>query len=210
MPQENNISPNEIEQLREQMNLLQQLLNKKTEISERQLRRAVAGRVSKLVHLDLMGLVICFAVIPLLWYSVKMQGCGRVFQGFILFSFTINAIMQLVQYNRSRRNAMLLYDPNTDLVALAKSLREYKRKNDYMLYRIGIPFLVVFVIFYAYELYRINYGDGLLDLTLIVVGLMIGAVIGGLIGYLAFQKPLANNVNRALQDIADACDEAAA
>lgn len=182
----------ELLEMKEQLQQLKQQIERATTLREDNLRKTLKKGANSFRNREVSAIVlisfVALLIPPTLYFSMGMSLVISIFT----FAFLLFALCFEIYYFR-KFNLSNLMDGN--LVETAGNLREYKRINRIWLFRIGLPFIAVWGVWYAWELislttipdgsssYQLGYIIGM------VASLAVGGVIGGLFGYFTFYRP---------------------
>ena len=191
---------NEMEfgEMKQQLRILQERLDKQVNINEMQMRNAIGEKMNGLQRHDQRILWFCVVVavwVPLMIYYT--QQCSLGFSVFTLAVLVANAIWQYyLKFNGRDR----LRD---NLVETAEYLVQYK-KNLRTAQIIGIPCALVWAFFYVRELSKNGYvQDDPEAMKYLVFGCAFGAIIGFIIGYRRFYLPSVHAADKIIRQIKD-------
>ncbi len=163
-----------LEDMRQQMNILKEKLQKQTIVNERVFRRSMRRSVMGISRRYTFVSVLCILMIPYsYWAFVSMAGMSFYFWlatcalMLICFGYTL--------YNGRHLNNRLM---ERDLVdARTKVAQAKKLDSDWL--KIGIPLAILWLGYFTYEVYRISEGD---DWKYMLGAAGIGAAVGLAIG----------------------------
>jgi hypothetical protein len=163
----------ELEEMRQQMAILKNKLESQTIVNDRMLRRAMKDSLNWINRTYIWQIVITlFVALPYCWWSLRFIGTSVEFT-VVTMLFLLYAVCYTVWTGLPLRDKLLMQGELlqvSEIVARAK-----KRDGDWLLQ--GIPFLLIWVGWFAYEMYnKHGYHHQLL------ISCIIGALIGGAIG----------------------------
>lgn len=187
----------ELEDLKLQFQLLQKKLDKQTEISDNQLKRAFRSNIDGIRRKDIQSMVLCVFAFIFVTGVCYAEGYPVWFQ--IITALGMGVCMvgsYLVRYKGNRNGAL----SKESLLDTYQHLQRYKKDTiNWMKY--GIPTAIVWGILYTYcSLQTMGITDTTHMLAFSLV-LFTGGVIGGCIGYFGFTRPAMKHTNEALQQI---------
>ena len=194
---------NELEfgEMKNQLDLLRERLDKQIEINEKQLRRAIGEGLGSLRSRDRFGLIFCVVLTALMPLLFVVQGYGCLFVGatFVLLAFnSLKAYLMKIDASRDI--------DRLDLVSTSKRLLKYKHdKNIYIVY--SIPVLMMWILWYLYEIGAKLQIDSLTDYLIMFSCMLSGGVLGGIIGYFSFYRPSMRDADRVLNQIKEITSE---
>lgn len=196
---DNNRMYNELDDMKAQMSLLKEMLEKQEIVKEQHLRKAIKGKLDEInktaVRMILIGL---FAAIYCLWmqnnygYSVYLQVATLI----MLLLCTAATYLQ-------HRNLLNAKELSADLIKEAYDLAKLRKRYAQWLW-FAAPIVVLWLLAMSYEtLYVIPMkGIG----TSLLIGLATGAVIGGIIGLRIHFRTL-KKIDEMLAQIKELKDE---
>ncbi len=196
----NNISNNdmtELENMRNQLNILKQKLDEQKIVNDRLMRKVTSERISKINKEGKIYAILTTFYIPINVFILWKIGMS------VAFDIVTNLflIVCLVFSIYSRRGINPDDVINGSLVELKKKMLKYKSLGNKWL-MIGIPFLAVWFCWFMLELY-----DGGSDFNKgAMIGGCIGAVIGSVCGAIYYHKSK-KNLDSAIQEINDLTKE---
>ena len=186
---------NEMEfgEMKQQLRMLQERLDKQVDINEKQMRNAISDKMSGLQRHDMRLLWLCVVITIWVPYMVYYgSGCSL---GFSIFTFVFLACFTVWQYFLKFGGRDHLKD---NLVETAKYLVQYK-KNLKTAQLIGIPCALAWACMYVYELCSMI--DDKTGIMIMIGGCSFGALIGFLIGYRRFYLPSVHAADKILAQI---------
>ncbi|MBR3733188.1 MAG: hypothetical protein IKN22_01490 [Bacteroidaceae bacterium] len=184
-----------MEEMRQQMTILKDKLNKQEIINERMMRKAMKKNVVDINRRYLIIASVGLLMIPYGYWAFVMMG-GMSIGFWLMCSFGMIVSFCYTLWNgKDLRDKHLL---DTDMLTARKKVaRAKKRDHDWL--KFGIPFGIIFILYFAYEAYRLYGVDG--DRQLIIVG-VVCALIGCAVGV-----KLHFNTQHKYQDIIDQIDD---
>ena len=158
----------ELEEMRQQMAILKNKLESQTIINDRLLRKAMSERVNWINRRYTWTIIFTlFVAAPYCWWTFKFIGMSTPF-GLATELLLLYCVGYTVWCGRPLRDKHLMQG---DLLQVATTVvKAKKRDGNWMLQ--GIPFLILWLGWFFYELYE-KYGN---------YYIFIPAIIGGLIG----------------------------
>lgn len=185
----------ELEELRSQMAVLKEKLNREEIVSERLLRQTMKGHVRFINSQAWVSGAACVAVI------LMMPGLGQEF-GLSLWLILYTAAMMLfsmgatIVYHRGVSPDMM----NGNLLQVAKRMR--KLKNDYKNWKyIGYPMAAAWFIWFSAEIVLTTAVNRTMAMSLLS-GLLVGGIAGVVIG-LKMQKKTISTIDEIISQIED-------
>ncbi len=164
----------ELEEMRQQMNILKEKLQKQNIVNDKIFRRSMRRSVMGISRKYMVVSVLCILMIPYsYWAFVSLAGMS------FYFWLATCALMLLcfgyTLYNGRDLNSRLV---DRDLVdARSRVARAKKLDSDWL--KIGIPLAILWIGYFAYEQYRINEGG---DWKYMMAAAGIGTAVGLAIG----------------------------
>ncbi len=184
-----------LEEMRQQMTILKNKLEKQEIISDRMLRKAMKKNVVDINRRYLIIATVGLLMIPYGYWAFVMMG-GMSIGFWLMCSFGMVVSFCYTLWNgKDLRDKHLL---ETDILTARKKVARAK-KRDHEWLKFGIPFGILFIIYFAYEAYRLYGAEG--EWHMLIVG-----VICGLIGCAVGVK-LHFSTQRKYQDIIDQIDD---
>lgn len=175
---ENNI---ELEEMRSQIALLKEKLNKEEIVSDRILRNATKDKISSLRFNQWVEYISVLFVITFGSFVFKEIGCSDLFV-IVTVIFMVVAAVATFMMHRKLNNADTM---NGDLYTVAQLARRLKQNyTDWLYY--GIPAILLWLAYFCWELYRTSGNKE--NMMGICIGAVAGAFIGGIIGMLMNRK----------------------
>ncbi len=172
----NNNDTIELEQMREQMAKLREMLSKENLVNERMMRRAMSNKMDSLNRRNIAFIVVAVLFIPYMIFVVPMLGLHPII-GYVGVAFlAIAALYDTITLSQMRGD---IYTYGT-LLQIAEATVRYRRRNINWLF-FSIPFLIIWVGAVAYSF---------IDNEAMLLGIGIGLVVGGAIGVHHFMAML--------------------
>ena len=185
----------ELEEMRHQMAILKEKLDKQHIVNDRLIRQSMRKNVVNINRRYLVVSILCLMMIPYgYWAFVMLNGMSMAF--WVATSVLMLIVFIYTYYTgRHLRSDRLL---DEDLVeAQNKVARAKKLDHDWL--KFGIPMVVVWLAFFCYECYRLYEGS---DAKMIVAIGIICGLFGAVIGLKMHFKTQEN-----YQDILDQIEE---
>lgn len=162
---------NELEEMRAQMALLKEKLDKEEILTDNLLKQAMTGKMSTINRykwITLFAALFALTFGNLSWYGIGLP--LRFLIGTSILMVVSVVATWIIHAKMDEEDIM-----NGNLLEVAKNAK--KLKMQYITWqRIGWPVIVVWLAWFAYELLSLNHDKEYL------VGLLIGCAIGGIIG----------------------------
>ena len=165
---------NELEEMRQQMNILKEKLQKQNIVNDRVLRRSMRRNVLGISRRYTFVCVLCILLIPYCyWAFVQLNGMS-------IYLWIVTCVLALTAFcytlYTGRHLTGRLSEKNLlevrEKVAAAKKL-----DKDWL--KIGIPLVILWLGYFGYEQYRVLGGE---NLAIPVAICCFSAIIGGAIG----------------------------
>lgn len=195
----NNISA--LDEMKQQMQILQNKLDNQVEINDKQLRRAIHSGMSSMLNREMRGLLfslIFTPLLPLYVYEIEQPMWMVIFT---LVFMLLCDVIQIVEYSYMYRTSRMM---SSNLIDTQQRLLKYKRLEVlYLTY--AAPVMVIgFMGTFLYSVY-INglFGNTTTSFLPAVIGGVIGCIIGGVIGIMVFVRPQFRKIDEVTACIAD-------
>lgn len=201
----NNNNINELEQLREQMSIFKDKLNKQQIINDQLVRNTMKSKLSWIKSF-VWGEIIIIPIL-LLGMAVFHAGTGLSWwlYGFLAIGLIADATGDFI-INRIPKGQLL----SGDLVETSKRLVKMKKQRTSW-FIIGLIFVTIWMVWFIVELVlKTDPGCALPDHNLVIaimaIAVAIGGVIGGIISWLIFRKmqrtnnQLIEQINQVIQE----------
>ena len=190
------IDSRELQQMKEQLAILTQKLDKETIVNERLMRRAMKEKAGYIRRLAIIESIIITLSIPyFIWIIPNAQGMSVGFCGFTCL-FLILALVY--NYYIHRNFCPQDFTQGNLLDARKKTLRLKQLYANWLKF-ISIPFLFVWIGWLMYEMSFRYHGE---TLQAMMAGVIAGMVIGGIIGIKQYNK-----VQRTADEILEQIEE---
>lgn len=186
----------ELNEMRQQMAVLKEKLNRQEIVNEQLIRNAVRGRISALTRMRLIKrvwLLACIVFVPPI--LTKAIGLPVWFNAVTALFFAFSLF-----YHEYYMDGIDDHDLSTNgLLQVSRKAARLKRQTRRWLW-IGIPMLLVWLFGFMYLVN--NYTWFQIEDNEIATGLVTGIIFGSLIGYLMYRKQ-----QRMVDDLQSAIDE---
>ena len=180
----NNIDSKEMLEMKEQLSLLIKKLDKETIVNERMIRRSRKEKADRLNRRLIVEILVCLIMIP--FFICVLPNLSKVSMPFCIFSagfFALGVLYDFYMYLRFRPQKFI----EGNMIEVRRDTLNFKKQTLRWTYCIGIPFLVVYIVWFVYE--KMQYYQGEI-LKIVLVSALIGFLIGGAIGINIFLKTL--------------------
>ncbi len=186
---------NELEVMRSQLTILKEKLEKETIVSDKLLREVTRQRVRRLNrNVWQQGFAAIFVLTFGNWMFYKV-GCSWWFIAGTSLMMIVCMLATIIPHSWVRQKEIM----SGDLLHVAKQVRRLRKLyQDWI--KIGIPMLVVWFAWWAWELYQ-NVGDQAIFISMCTGG-FVGGLIGGLFGWWKHKRYL-----REMDDIIGQIEE---
>lgn len=190
---------NEFEEMKAQLALLNKKLEQETIVNERLIRRSMKEKASSLRRKAIIESVVSLIMIPyFIWVMPQLIGLSTGFCMFVCFMLAL-AIGYNYYIHSHFRPDEFVYG---DLVKAKKNTLMLKKFYANWLKFIGIPFIIVFLGWFAFEIKQHFQGE---ELQSILGGMAIGLVLGVIIGtyrYLKTQR-MADDILTQIEELSE-------
>ena len=190
---------NEFEEMKAQLALLNKKLEQETIVNERLIRRSMKEKASSLRRKAIIESVVSLIMIPyFIWVMPQLIGLSTGFCMFVCFMLAL-AIGYNYYIHSHFRPDEFVYG---DLVKAKKNTLMLKKFYANWLKFIGIPFIIVFLGWFAFEIKQHFQGE---ELQSILGGMTIGIVLGVIIGtyrYLKTQR-MADDILTQIEELSE-------
>ncbi len=166
----------EFEEMKAQLALLNKKLEKETIVNERLIRRSMKEKASSLRRKAIVESIISAIMIPyFIWVMPELIGLSTGFCIFVCFMLALALGYNYYIHSHFRPDEFVY----GDLVKAKKNTLMLKKFYANWLKFIGIPFIIVFLGWFAYEIKQHFQGEELQSvLGSMVIGLVLGVIIG--------------------------------
>ena len=190
---------NEFEEMKAQLALLNKKLEQETIVNERLIRRSMKEKASSLRRKAIVESIISLIMIPyFIWVMPQLIGLSTSFCLFVCFMLVL-AIGYNYYIHSHFRPDEFVYG---DLIKAKKNTLMLKKFYANWLKLIGIPFIIVFLGWFAFEIKQHFQGE---ELQSILGGMAIGIVLGVIIGtyrYLKTQR-MADDILTQIEELSE-------
>ena len=176
------IDSRELQQMKEQLAILTQKLDKETIVNERLMRQAMKDKASWLRRRFIIKGIANLILLPyFIWLAPGVLGLSV---GFCIFVslFILLALGCDYYINTRFRPEKFVYG---NLLEARQDTLMLKKFYANWLKFIGIPFIVVFFTWFIYDIAQVIHGE---ELKGALGGMVIGTVIGSIIGIYRYRK----------------------
>lgn len=181
----------ELNDMRDQLAKLKDMLNSERMITERVMRRTMSEKANKLMRRSIALIALALIFSPYMIWAMHFLGFNIIY-GYIGAAFLLIAAFYEWQTCKGLRDE---YFSRYTIVEIAETMIRYKRMNIQWLY-FSIPFLVIWLGGMGYEIWK----TGEIAVACgAVVGLIIGLVLG--ISNLVKSLRTANEIINATRDL---------
>ena len=196
---ENNIQFKELQELRKQLTLLNNKLEKQEIVNDKLIRNSLKNKIS---NINRTGIVLCALVViatPIIAFNYAHYLNFSLALNIFTCAFMAIALIYTIWSHWGLSSNLLNGDLITASTTIMRTRRRYKRWSYF-----SYPWLVVWLCWNGWEVYtKIDNREMLLG---IIVGGIIGLIIGGIYGWRQRNK-IYRNIDAMLQDIADLTSE---
>ena len=172
----------ELQQMKEQLAILTQKLDKETIVNERLMRQAMKSKASWLRRKAILESAITLIMIPyFIWVMPGLFGLSVEFCAFTCFFMVLALGYNYYIHTHFRPDKFAhgnLLEARQDTLMLKKFYANWLKF-------IGIPFIVVFFTWFIYDIAQVIHGE---ELKGALGGMAIGTVIGSIVGIYRYRK----------------------
>lgn len=172
----------ELEEMRAQLAILNRKLEKEAIVNERLMRSSMKDKAWTLRRKAIVEAIITVIGIPyFIWVVPNLLGVSIGFCTFVCFMLVLALGYNYYIHTHFRPDEFI----HGDLLKAKQDTLMVKRLYANWLKFVGIPFIVVFIGWFAYEMSEILQGE---ELQGVLGGMGIGIVLGGIIGIYQYTK----------------------
>ena len=190
---------NEFEEMKAQLVLLNKKLEQETIVNERLIRRSMKEKASSLRRKAIIESVVSLIMIPyFIWVMPQLIGLSTGFCMFVCFMLALALGYNYYIHSHFRPDEFVY----GDLIKAKKDTLMLKKFYANWLKFIGIPFIIVFLGWFAFEIKQHFQGE---ELQSILGGMAIGLVLGVIIGtyrYLKTQR-MADDILTQIEELSE-------
>ena len=190
---------NEFEEMKAQLALLNKKLEQETIVNERLIRRSMKEKASSLRRKAIIESVVSLIMIPyFIWVMPQLIGLSTGFCLFVCFMLALALGYNYYIHSHFRPDEFVY----GDLIKAKKNTLMLKKFYANWLKYIGIPFIIVFLGWFAFEIKQHFQGE---ELQSILGGMAIGLVLGVIIGtyrYLKTQR-MADDILTQIEELSE-------
>ena len=190
---------NEFEEMKAQLALLNKKLEQETIVNERLIRRSMKEKASSLRRKAIIESIISLIMIPyFVWVMPQLIGLSTGFCLFVCFMLALALGYNYYIHSHFRPDEFVY----GDLIKAKKDTLMLKKFYANWLKFIGIPFIIVFLGWFAFEIKQHFQGE---ELQSILGGMAIGLVLGVIIGtyrYLKTQR-MADDILTQIEELSE-------
>ena len=190
---DNYMDSKELMEMKEQLSILTQKLEKETIVNERLMRRATKEKISKMQRHVLIKAIFIACAVPYTHFVSHWLGISPWLCTFT-FLLLLTALFSDFLIHRNLRSDEAM---QADLMDVRKKVLRIKQAyRDWIKY--SIPILFVWIAWFAYEICQ----QPDIPQEAIFIGMGAGSIFGGIIGLLQYKKTQ-RNADEILQQIED-------
>ena len=190
---------NEFEEMKAQLALLNKKLEQETIVNERLIRRSMKEKASSLRRKAIVESIISLIMIPyFIWVMPQLIGLSTGFCLFVCFMLALALGYNYYIHSHFRPDEFVY----GDLIKAKKNTLMLKKFYANWLKFIGIPFIIVFLGWFTFEIKQHFQGE---ELRSILGGMAIGLVLGVIIGtyrYLKTQR-MADDILTQIEELSE-------
>ena len=190
------IDSRELQQMKEQLAILTQKLDKETIVNERLMRSAMKSKASWLRRKAILESAITLIMIPyFIWVMPGLFGLSVEFCAFTCFFMVLALGYNYYIHTHFRPDKFAhgnLLEARQDTLMLKKFYANWRKY-------VGFPFCVIFFAWYIHDISHVLHGD---ELNNVLIGMAVGVVLGIIAGRFQYRK-----VQRAIDGILEQIEE---
>ena len=193
----NDFDSRELQEMKKQLAILTQKLEKETIVNERMMRQAMKNKASWLRKKAILESVLTLIMIPyFLWIMPKMAGISMEFCIFTCFFMVFALVYNYYIHTHFRPDKFV----HGDLLEARKDTLMLKKFYANWLKFIGIPFIIVFISWFTHDITRVIHGE---ELQSLLGGMAVGIVIGSVVGIYQYNKTqrTANEILEQIEEL---------
>lgn len=196
---ENDNNMNELEQMREQMNIFKSRLDKQQIINEQLVRNSMGSKLSWIKNFVLGEIILVPILLIIMATFHASEGLSWWLFAFLSLGLVADVVGDYI-INRIPKSELL----SGDLVATSQRLIKMKKLRTSW-FIAGIIFMTIWLVWFIIEIVmRLDDGCNLPDHNIVVgimvAGIAVGALIGGFVAWLIFRKMQKTN-NQIIEQI---------
>lgn len=196
---ENDNNMNELEQMREQMNIFKSRLDKQQIINEQLVRNSMGSKLSWIKNFVLGEIILVPILLIIMATFHASEGLSWWLFAFLAAGLIIDTTGDFI-INRIPKSQLL----GGDLVATSQRLTKMKKQRTQW-FIAGMIFMTIWLVWFIIEIVmRLDDGCNLPDHNIVVgimvAGIAVGALIGGFVAWLIFRKMQRTN-NQLIEQI---------
>ena len=184
----------DFEEMRQQMNILKEKLQKQEIVNEKVFRRSTRKSLKGINRRYTFVSILCILMVPYsYWAFVKLTGMS-------IWLWLATCVLMLIAFVYTQYTGRFISSRvfENDLVqARAKVAKAKKLDHDWL--KIGIPLIVLWLAYFGYEMYKVTGGE---DSICIVVMCVVCALLGGAVG-LKIHFKNQDNYEQVIEEIDD-------
>ena len=184
----------DFEEMRQQMNILKEKLQKQEIVNEKVFRRSTRKSLKGINRRYTFVSILCILMVPYsYWAFVKLTGMS-------IWLWLATCVLMLIAFVYTQYTGRFISSRvfEKDLVqARAKVAKAKKLDHDWL--KIGIPLIVLWLAYFGYEMYKVTGGE---DSIYIVVMCVVCALLGGVVG-LKIHFKNQDNYEQVIEEIDD-------
>lgn len=166
----------ELEEMRQQMQTLKKKLEQQEIVNDRIIRKSMKRNVSSINHRNLAVCILALFMIPYCYWAFIVLAHFSMAFWVATALFNVACIVYTYYNTKDIMRPSLLQE---DLLDVRRKVARAKKLDSQWLL-VGIPFIVLWISWFAYEAYKVNGMDGLMGFGFAA---LIGGTIGGILGF---------------------------
>ena len=190
----NNIDSIELQEMKEQLAILTQKLEKETIVNERLIRQSMKDKASTIRRKAIVEGIVTLIMIPyFIWVMPNVIAISTGLCYFTCFFMVLALVCNYYIHSRFRPEKFI----GSNLLEVRKDTLMMKKFYINWLKFIGIPFIIVFFSWFFHDIRLAYPGE---ELNGIYYGIGFGILLGTIIGTILFKK-IQNTANEILEQI---------
>ena len=192
----NYIDSKELQEMKEQLAILTQKLEKETIVNERLIRLSMKNKASSIRRIAIVQTIITLIMVPyFIWVVPEILKISTNLCYFTCFFMVLSLVCDYYIHTRFRPKKFI----QGNLLEIRKDTLMMKKIYVNWIKFIGLPFLIVFFSWLVHDI-RLAYPDE--NLNVIYYGIGFSILVGGIIGFIQYRK-IQNVANEILEQIED-------
>ena len=192
----NEFDSRELQEMKKQLAILSQKLEKETIVNERLIRQSMKNKASSIRRVAIFHTLFSLFLIPyFIWIAPHDLNISTGLCYFTCFFMVLSLVCDYYIHTRFRPKKFI----QGNLLEIRKDTLMMKKIYVNWIKFIGLPFLIVFFSWLVHDI-RLAYPDE--NLNVIYYGIGFSILVGGIIGFIQYRK-IQNVANEILEQIED-------